>query len=145
MSVKVEINSVHLEAWLSEAANKQPEIVRAWKEEGSLLMMQKMRGKTPVRTGFLRESINRSFSLDGFVVYPTAKYAEYVEYGTEPHTIFPSNAKVLRFMLDSGVVIFAKYVKHPGFPGRFFVKKTFEAVKLELKRLYAEIVERILR
>lgn len=145
MSVKVETNSPQLEAWLTEAANKQPEIVRAWQEEGSMRVMEEMRGRVPIRTGFLRESITAAETPDGFMVYPTAKYAEYVEYGTGPHTIFPSVAKVLRFELPSGAVIFAKHVEHPGFPGRFFVQKTFEVVKMELQRLYSEIVERLLK
>jgi hypothetical protein len=144
MSVKVETNSPQLEAWLTEAANKQSEIVRAWKEEGENIVMEEMRGRTPIRTGFLRESITAAETPDGFIVYPTAKYAAFVEKGTGPHTIFPSTAKVLRFELPSGAVIFAKHVKHPGFSGRWFVRSTWEAVKLELQHLYLEIVERVL-
>ena len=144
MSVKVETNSPQLEAWLAEAANKQPEIVQAWKEQGKLLVMEEMRARTPVRSGFLRESITAAEVPDGFIVYPTAKYAAHVEYGTQPHTIFPNKAKVLRWTDQWGATIFARHVHHPGFPGRFFVQKTFDAVKLELRRLYAEVVERIL-
>jgi hypothetical protein len=145
MSVKVETNSPQLEAWLTEAANKQPEIVRAWKEEGKNIVMEEMRGRTPIRSGFLRESITAAELPDGFIVYPTAKYAAFVEKGTGPHTIFPSQAKVLRFELPSGAVIFARHVKHPGFSGRWFVRSTWEAVKVELQRLYSEILERLLR
>ena len=144
MSVKIETNSSELEAWLTEAANKQPEIVQAWKEQGKLLVMEEMRARVPIRSGFLRESITAAEAPDGFIVYPTAKYAEHVEIGTQPHTIFPVTAKVLRFELPSGAVIFAKHVKHPGFSGRWFVRSTWEAVRLELQRLYSEIVERVL-
>lgn len=144
MSVKVETNSPQLEAWFTEAANKQPEILCAWKEEGKRVVMEEMRGRTPVRKGFLRESITAAETPDGFIVYPRAKYAGFVEKGTGPHMIFPSAAKVLRFELASGAVIFAKHVKHPGFSGRWFVRQTFEAVKLELHRLYSEILERVL-
>jgi hypothetical protein len=145
VSVKVETNSPELEAWLTEVANKQPEIVRAWKEEGKMLVMEEMRGRTPIRSGFLRESITAAETPDGFIVYPAAKYAAFVEKGTSPHTIFPSAAKVLRFELPSGAIIFARHVKHPGFSGRWFVRSTWEAVKSELQRLYSEIVERFLK
>lgn len=145
MSVRIETNSPQVEVWLTEAANKMPEAVRLFQDEGSLVVMQEMRANAPVRTGFLRESITRSFIPDGFVVYPTAKYAEHVEYGTQAHTIFPSVAKVLRFELASGAVIFARHVKHPGFAGRFFVRKTLETVRIELHRLWQEIIERLLR
>lgn len=144
MSAKVETNSPQLEAWFTEAANKQPEILCAWKEGGKRLVMEEMRGRTPVRKGFLRESITAAETPDGFIVYPRAKYAGFVEKGTGPHMIFPSKAKVLRWTDQWGAEIFARHVHHPGFPGRFFVQKTFDAVKLELGRLYAEIVERVL-
>jgi hypothetical protein len=107
--------------------------------------MQEMRGRVPIRSGFLRESITAAELPDGFMVYPTASYAAYVEYGTRPHTIFPNKAKVLRWTNEWGATIFARHVHHPGFPGRFFVQKTFEFVNVELRRLYAEIVERVLR
>lgn len=143
--MKVETNSPQIEVWLTEAANKMPEAVRIFQEEGSILTMTEMRARAPVRTGFLRESITRSFSPDGFIVYPTAKYAEYVEYGTRPHTIFPSKTKVLSWVGPWGERIFARYVKHPGFPGRFFVQKTLEVVKIDLQRLFQEIIERLLK
>jgi hypothetical protein len=162
MSIKLESDSAHLEAWLSDRAERQPEVVRAWKDEGKLLVMQEMRARVPVRTGFLRESITAADAPDGFMVYPTAPYAAHVEYGTRPHTIFPRGytvipAKgflgelilpvkggVLHWTNEWGADIFAAHVHHPGFPGRFFVQRTFEFVSVELRRLYAEIVERIL-
>ncbi|HLE74925.1 MAG TPA: HK97 gp10 family phage protein [Candidatus Bathyarchaeia archaeon] len=144
MSVRVETNSPEIEAWLTEVAQKQPEILSAWKIEGSQLVMAEMRGRAPVRKGFLRESITTAYSPDGFIVYPAAPYAAHVEYGTRPHTIFPMRAKVLSWIGPWGNEIFARHVKHPGFPGRFFVRKTLETVKVELIRLYHEIVERVL-
>lgn len=161
MSVRLESDAANLEAWLSEAAEKQPEIVRAWKDEGKRLVMEEMRARVPIRTGFLRESITTAELPDGFIVYPTAKYAAFVEKGTGPHTIFPRgytvtptkgfmgelkfrSGGVLRWTGPWGDTIFARHVHHPGFPGRFFVQKTFEFVKQELSRLYSEILERVL-
>lgn len=161
MSVRLESDAANLEAWLSEAAEKQPEIVQAWKQEGKQLVMEEMRARVPVRTGFLRESITSVDSPDGFMVYPTAKYAGFVEKGTASHMIFPRGytvtptkgfmgelrfrtGGVLRWTDQWGATIFAAHVHHPGFPGRFFVQKTFEFVKEELSRLYSEILERVL-
>jgi len=144
VSVKVDVTSPVLEAFLTKAATSEPEILRQFQQEGSRLVMEEMRRVVPVRRGFLRESITAAFSPDGFIVYPTAKYAEFVEKGIGPHTIFPVRAKVLRFETVWGEVIFARHVKHPGFPGRFFVKRTLEAVKYNLRQLLQDIVERVL-
>ncbi len=58
----------------------------------------------------------------------------YVEFGTPPHKITPKTASVLRWVEDSGVVRFAKYVFHPGtspnpYMRRGVSKATFKAIK----------------
>jgi hypothetical protein len=110
----------------------------------------------------MRESITGVDTPDGFMVYPAHPAADYVERGTAPHMIYPRGYTVtptkgfigqlfikprggiLHWKNEWGADIFAKHVHHPGFPGRFFVQRTFEAVRLELQRLYAEIVEAML-
>lgn len=42
-----------------------------------------------------------------------AKYASYIEYGTNPHLIFPKKKRFLKFNIK-GKTIFARFVKHPG-------------------------------
>lgn len=102
-----------------------------------------MRGIVPLKTGFLRESITSNATPSGFTVYPTAKYAAYVDQGTAPHTIFPSSAKILAFEGPFGGMIFAKSVKHPGTRPTFFIRRTAEAVVDKLVSVVQSILERV--
>ena len=76
----------------------------------------------PVRTGFLRRNIIwRVEGLTGRVV-SQAPYSAFVEFGTRPHMIFPRRARALRFEVG-GQVVFARYVRHPGTRGQFFMRR----------------------
>jgi len=141
----IRVDDTKLQSWLRQEPERQAESLRLFQDEGSLLVMAEMRQKVPFRTGFLRESITMYITPSGFTVYPTAPYTEAVEKGVGPRTIFPVRAKVLRFETETGAVIFAKYVKHPGFPGRFFVRKTAEAVRERLANLVRSIFGRVYR
>lgn len=145
MSVIVRDDDGKLQSWLSQGQRREEETLRLFQDEGSLLAMQEMRGIVPFRKGFLRESIMRNLTPAGFSVYPTASYAKIVDQGASPHTIFPSAAKVLRFELPSGGVIFARHVQHPGFIGRFFIRRTAEAIRSRLADLLNKITERVYR
>ena len=70
----------------------------------------------PVRTGAYRDSIHveQNGPLD-FSIVADASYAAFIEFGTAPHIIIPSQAKVLAFDVG-GETVFAKYVMHPGTP-----------------------------
>jgi hypothetical protein len=143
MSVVLRVDDGPLREWLSREDARGEDVKRLFCEEGSILTMQEMRATVPVRTGFLRESITRQVYSDGFSVFPTAKYAGYVDQGSGPHTIFPVVSRVLRFTMPSGAVIFAKHVHHPGFPGRFFIQRTAESVRAKLVELLHGLLERV--
>jgi len=55
------------------------------------------------------------------VVGTNAEYALYIEFGTAPHTITPTNAEVLRFEVD-GETVFTQRVEHPGTDPRPFLR-----------------------
>jgi len=141
----IRVDDTKLQSWLRDEDLRQEQSLRLFQEEGSALVMAEMRQQVPIRTGFLRESITTYMTPSGFTVYPSAPYAPYVEKGVGPHTIFPVHAQVLRFELPSGAVIFAKHVQHPGFPGRWFVKRTAEAVRERLIELMKSIFGRVYR
>jgi hypothetical protein len=68
----------------------------------------------PRKTGAYAESI--SYTMLGpchFAIGAGVDYAAIIEFGSAPHFILPSQAKVLRFEVD-GDIVFAKYVHHPG-------------------------------
>ena len=102
-------------------------------------LAEEMRERAPVRTGRLRDSI-RVARIGRFrLVGPTVPYAPYVEFGTRPHVIRPRRARALRFEVE-GRTVFAMYVRHPGFRGRFFVRRSVEAVMREIPDLFAREV-----
>jgi hypothetical protein len=141
----IRVDDTKLQSWLRDEDLREDESLRLFQTEGSRLVEAQMRLFVPVRTGFLRESITTYMTGDEFTVYPSAPYAAAVEKGVGPHTIFPVRAKVLRFETELGVVIFARHVKYPGFSGRWFVRRTAEAVRERLADLVRSIFGRVYR
>lgn len=149
MSVRVRVDSTKLESLIGGVAARQGLVFAEWRRQGSVEAERVLRGNTPVRTSFLRESIVKQTTASGFTVYPTASYASAVEYGTGPHTIFPSHAKVLCFRIGSlgwafgEGAIFAQRVEHPGFSGRFFIRKSRDELRGKLRDLYLMLWSRM--
>jgi len=102
-------------------------------------LAEEMRERAPVRTGRLRDSIKVVRIGQVRFVGPTVPYAPYVEFGTRPHIIRPRRARALRFEME-GRTVFAMYVRHPGFRGRFFVRRSIKAVMREIPDLFAREV-----
>lgn len=141
MSIRVSAKTKfsQVKAFLTGDTGKQQQVSELWKEQGSEETMNFMRGIVPVKRGFLRDSITRKITLNGFVVYPAASYGKFVDQGTKPHDIFPKNARVLHWFGPGGENIFATHSHHPGTKGKFFVKQTRDAMKTVLKQLYLMI------
>ncbi len=98
-------------------------------------------GKTfTPRTGFLQQSIGwRPLSKFRAKVFVNAKYASFVEYGTQPHVIKPKKRKALRWE-EEGQQFFAKKVFHPGNKPYPFFFADFEA---RAKSAQQEFIEEI--
>lgn len=135
----VRVDDSKLQFFVREEPAKEEEVLRLFQEQGSQLVMQTMRLFVPIGRGFLRESITTSMTPQGFTVYPAAPHAKFVDQGTAPHMIFLRQAKVLRFETPQGGIVFARHVFHPNFPSRFFVQRTAEAVREELRDLLSQI------
>lgn len=123
---------------LAEKLKRFPGIWAAFLEDAGKITADQMRQNAPVRTGSLLSSIVIDVGPNSVRAYPTVPYAPFVEAGTGPHIIRPVNASVLHFF-SGGKEIFAREVHHPGFQGRFFIRKTRDEVKGEisdLARLY---------
>lgn len=119
------------------------EVSRNFIVEARSIVAYRMALNAPRRTGRLVGSIVSESWETGFVVYPKAPYALFVEQGTglfgpSGQLIFPRRAKALRFEIN-GKTVFAKYVR--GFPGRFFVRRTAE----EVKPLLFDLADRLWR
>ncbi|MEM2922519.1 MAG: hypothetical protein QXF26_09425 [Candidatus Bathyarchaeia archaeon] len=109
-------------------------------EESINVIWEKAREYAPVRTGFLSEHIVKEVEVGRGRVISQAPYSAYVEFGTRPHIIRPRRARALRFEIG-GEVIFARYVRHPGARGQFYMRRALEDA---MERL-GEIVSRIFR
>ena len=146
MSVITRVNTSQLQDFIRKDQASSPQVLAEWQSEGSLELMMQLRQNTPVRAGMLRESVARRNTPKGFTVYftkPYDKIASYVEHGTQPHMIFPSDPNgVLSWVGKYGEQRYAKYVRHPGFRGRFFVARTKQQIRPVLKQLYRMIWEK---
>ena len=94
------------------------------------------KANSPFKTGKLRRSIHPIMKnvLEGQVSTGT-EYAKYVEEGTRPHVIVPKRAKVLAFKVG-GSMVFARRVNHPGFAGRWYMKKSGQQSVNVVKGIY---------
>lgn len=99
-----------------------------------------MRELAPVRTGALRDSIQKFETEDGVKVGPTAPYAVFVEEGTAPHMIYPVNARCLAFMAG-GRMVFTAYVSHPGTKPQPFVRYAAEEAQRRAPDLWQQAFE----
>lgn len=100
------------------------------------------------RTGALRASIVRGqkgpwaqfVSVGG----KAARYAIWIEAGSDPHEIRAKRRKALRF-IQNGQVRFAKRVFHPGTKATRFVQTARDAAELEATRLITKGLNDVIR
>lgn len=82
----------------------------------------------PKRTGNMANHIVKRIATIGvhasvLVGVENVKYAYWVHEGSQPHDIYPVNARVLAWQSDAGDSVFAMHVHHPGNkPNRFLVR-----------------------
>lgn len=65
------------------------------------------------------------------------KYADYQHFGTKPYVIRPKRAKFLRFVGNSGAMVIARKVNHPGIPARPMLPSKMMAKNLAIQVLQA--------
>lgn len=124
---------------LTEKLKKFPLIFTDFLEDTGKITADNMRQNMPVKTGRMFSSIVIDVGPKSVRVYPTVPYAPFVEYGTGPHIIRPITAQALHFFIG-GEEVFAKEVHHPGFTGRFFIRKTRDELKSKIVDLAREYV-----
>jgi hypothetical protein len=104
---------------ISQIQNDLKNIVTKEKLENALELAaidveREAKFRCPVATGHLKDSIqHRKIGELTQEVRASAKYADYVEYGTMAHWIFPKNKSSLAWTVD-GTTYFSKGVYHPG-------------------------------
>jgi hypothetical protein len=105
-----------------------------------------IKARTPKKTGATAQSWTIHFhkkDRDGVIweISPDGKEKEvtFLEFGTKPHMIVPSQKEVLRFEVD-GEVVYAKKVMHPGTKPLGFVRLTQD----DLDKSAKEIADRLI-
>jgi len=143
MSVVIRMRSTNLQQYVRDAPANMEQAIKLFQTEGGPVALETLRGNIPIRTGMMRESAFLRFTPKGFSVGVAHVAARFVDEGTAPHTIFPRNARVLHWFGIWGEEHFATHVHHPGFFGRHFIEKTRDFLRLEIRELWQEILERV--
>jgi HK97 gp10 family phage protein len=133
--VTVEINIRDVQRWVNRVRTDASRYYQRFFSEAGDIVQNAMRETAPVRTGALRDSIRLQLGLDYVRVGPTVPYAAFVEFGTRPQEILPRRAQALRFETEAGEIVYAKRVWHPGFEGRFFVRRAVMEAEPRLAEL----------
>jgi hypothetical protein len=105
---------------------ENPGPIRGWFEDGIAATVVKAREEAPVRTGALAKSISSMYHGRGrWTVTASADYARFVHDGTKgPYRIKPRPPKKWLAWEQSGRIVFAREVLHPGIkkPNPFLVR-----------------------
>lgn len=96
---------------------------------------------SPVDHGLLKSWFIESLSDDEAVIKTPAEYAEYVNYGTRPHFIYPTNKKMLYW---EGADHPVPYVVHPGTTPTLFVENSIEEVENRMDEFFLKALEEVL-
>ena len=141
MKVTTRLRSTQYQNWMLQGKERTNESVRLFKERGPPIVMTEMRQQIPLgKTGQTRETVNSRETPYGFTVYSNSPIAKFLDQGTQPHIILPkTEGGVLRWFGPWGNPIFARSVKHPGTKPTYFVKKTVDAVRDQLRDLLNSI------
>lgn len=96
---------------------------RPMMEKLGLTAIAEQKRIAPVRTGNYRRGINIGRIGKTYVdLHANADYSAYVEYNTQPHTIVPRRARVLRFKIGN-MVVWTRRVRHPGTKGQHVMER----------------------
>lgn len=117
-----------------------PILQRAVTASQAVLAKNTTRDTVPWRTGWLVQSFRwAQRGLTGYW-FPTASYAEYVEFGTAPHLILPSRAKALYW---PGAEHPVRLVHHPGTRPNKYMERIVDASEEQINDVFAQALEQI--
>lgn len=104
-------------------------------------LVRNLMRNSPVDHGVLKSWFIGSISDSEAHIKTPAEYAEYVNYGTRPHFIYPTNKKMLYWEGASHPVPF---VVHPGTSPTLFVENSIEETKLRMDEFYLQSLSGVL-
>jgi hypothetical protein len=130
---------------LTAAFEQSPEIAspilqRALSASQAILAKNTTKATVPWRSGFLTQTFKAEMA--GLILrwFPTASYAQFVEFGTKPHDIFPKNAKALYW---PGAEHPVKMVHHPGTKANDYMGRIMAASVEEINASFGQALNLI--
>lgn len=133
--------------WLAAINNKIGSSLAAALEESAELVYEYAVENAPMKTGKLKNSIKKKVVLGSHPhasVWTSDKKAQWMEFGTRPHTITPKNGKFLRFQAG-GRTVFARVVHHPGTKATHFMKRALVEQDGMIKNIFARAIANAIR
>jgi len=119
-----------------------PILQRALSASQAFLARSTTKGIVPWRTGFLVQTFQAVLTTGMLRWYPTASYAPFVEFGTQPHMIFPQNALALYW---PGAQHPVKSVSHPGTKPNPFMERIIAAAQPQITATFATALTQIVQ
>ena len=104
-------------------------------------MVRVLQMNSPVDHGLLKQWFVESLTDDEAVIKTPAEYAEYVNYGTRPHFIYPTNKKMLYW---EGAEHPVPFVVHPGTAPTLFVENSISDVEGRLDGYFLKALSEVL-
>ena len=135
VTVSVDLNG------LSDKFSRFPEAKAKGLEYATQEMVRVLMMNSPVDHGLLKQWFIDSITDDEAVIKTPAEYAEYVNYGTRPHFIYPTNKKMLYW---EGADHPVPYVVHPGTSPTLFIENSIEDVEGRLDGYFLKALEEVL-
>jgi hypothetical protein len=117
-----------------------PILQRALSASSAILAKHTIKGVVPWRTGFLVQSFRAELTPGLLRWFPTASYAQMVEFGTKPHTIVPKDKKALYW---PGAAHPVRKVNHPGTKPNQFMERIVSESQEEINAQFGGALEQI--
>ena len=104
-------------------------------------MVRVLQQNSPVDHGLLKQWFIESIDDEEAHIKTPAEYAMYVNYGTRPHFIYPTNKKMLYW---EGAEHPVPYVVHPGTTPTLFIENSIDDVEGRLAGYFLKALEEVM-
>ena len=125
--------TITVNATIGNLHNMPKEVIENGLDLTAQELISNLMDNSPVDTGLLKSWALTESTETTRVVQSPAEYAEYVNYGTRPHFIYPTNKKMLYW---DGADHPVPFVVHPGTTPTLFVENSIEATKLRIEEFF---------
>ena len=146
VDIKIEKTSDTLPQFIKKIISEDPNVKRDILLRTANEFLQTIRFLAPRDTGEYANSwvVQKVDTSSVTIGTPHGDLAIYLEYGTQPHPIFPNKKKTLHWVDGSGDH-FALYVRHPGFPAMPHIRPAMNVVEAKIQDIVKEVIVKYYR